>query len=909
MKVFVASRRSTWTAVAMAVAVLAGSGATAAVDTAGAAQDDLVVAVDGTTNLGPTEFTATGFLHKDAVDPKLSYALKPDSWRMGGYWGEFVDTYDRARIAGAKVMWLLSDDWHYAAQNFQPWLDWDGYERFVRWTVKRHLREFPVEWYDIQNEPEYFAPSGGSRDQLLELYLRAYKAINQAYDEYLLEGGDPDVARPKIVGPSISGFKRSPIDLPGFVDFAAKNDMRLDGISWHELCSGGPPDDCPLSPHDVGTHIDKARDMIAASGPALSNAKPMVNEYPPPGIEDVPGQIAGYIAALENHEAEQANHACWYEPSGGDTCFEPRLNSLVARDGVTTRDSYWVYKAYADMVGQRLATTVPTRATTPPTPASKPFSAYATLDSATSEIRVLLGRHETRCSSAPNLYCAPVPNSAVPAPLPLSVDVKVPWEARTVTVRRQMLARPATNYAPNTKGFAFVDQVDLPVTSGVVTVPIAAFGDGESWSLVIDAPRKKGVALPALDAPMATPPTSFCAQKTCLPTGPAGSWNPTGSIYFPLARAQTAVLPDGRVVQTGGYSHNGGQHNTRVYDPATGTWSVSATMLQTRLGHSLATLGNGQVLGMAGQAYGQVLPTAELYDPATKKWRATGNLNVGRYDHATTVLRDGRVLVAGGWTRYATFNESTPTAEIYDPATQTWTPTGALTVGRAGATASLLPDGRVLLAGGTPAPGAAVPVAEIWDPATGVWSLAPSMATPRAYHTATTLADGKVLVVGGSAPASQSDGHSEESLVTATAEIYDPALGTWTSAGSLPTGPRTRHTATPLPGGRVLIAGGDGGAGAYLASTVIYDPAKASALQPQAAWSLGEPMSTTRSLHTATPLPNGNVLVAGGDETPSTLTNAESDVDLRRYEFMRTLSSAEVYVAPQPAAPVSGPAL
>ena len=213
-------------------------------------------------------------------------------------------------------------------------------------------------------------------------------------------------------------------------------------------------------------------------------------------------------------------------------------------------------------------------------------------------------------------------------------------------------------------------------------------------------------------------------------------------------------------------------------------------------------------------------------------------------------------------------------------------------------TATLLPNGKVLVAGGYDSDGA-LASAELYDPASGTWTATGSLATARVRHTATLLPNGKVLVAGGVDSSGYSrergtlrsgerdlDGHRQPRhrtlLITrrrccptarcssqadhgnvgvlASAELYDPASGTWTATGSLTTA-RYGHTATLLPNGKVLVAGGYNGLG-YLASAELYDPASGT-------WTATGSLATARYDHTATLLPNGKVLVAGGDMATS----------------------------------------
>jgi hypothetical protein len=265
-------------------------------------------------------------------------------------------------------------------------------------------------------------------------------------------------------------------------------------------------------------------------------------------------------------------------------------------------------------------------------------------------------------------------------------------------------------------------------------------------------------------------------------------------------------------------------------------------------------LPSGKVLVAGGNGSGGRLFSAEVYDPATGVWSPTGSLAIARTCHTATLLPSGKVLVAGGYVGIAAPHSS---AEVYDPATGVWSPTGSLVTARAYHTATLLPSGKVLVAGGY---GSGDPLfsAEVYDPAMGVWSPTGSLATARTYHTATLLPSGKVLVAGGYG--------SGDPLFSA--EVYDPATGVWSPTGSLATA-RESHTATLLPSGKVMVAGSNVGIGAPLSSAEVYDPATG-------VWSPTGSLVTARAYHTATPLPSDKVLVAGGySGTGGPLSNAE----------------------------------
>ena len=331
--------------------------------------------------------------------------------------------------------------------------------------------------------------------------------------------------------------------------------------------------------------------------------------------------------------------------------------------------------------------------------------------------------------------------------------------------------------------------------------------------------------------------------------GQSGTWTATGSLNTARVQHTATLLPNGKVLVAGGTDSSGlFSASAEIYDPASGTWTATGRLNNWRFSHSATLLPNGMVLVAGG--FGSLNPppipelpphppsfnptgSAELYDPASGTWTATGNLNTARTYHTATLLANGKVLVAGGG-----FNGTTllASADLYDPASGTWTATGSLNTARTGHTATLLPDGKVLVAGGSNGEGIAS--AELYDPASGTWSATGSLGTARELHTATLLPDGKVLVAGGLGTSGN----------LASAELYDPASGIWTATGSL-NNPRFSHTATLLPNGNVLVAN---------SSAELYDPAIGT-------WTATGSLNTARSNYTATLLSNGNVLAAGGE--------------------------------------------
>jgi hypothetical protein len=279
-------------------------------------------------------------------------------------------------------------------------------------------------------------------------------------------------------------------------------------------------------------------------------------------------------------------------------------------------------------------------------------------------------------------------------------------------------------------------------------------------------------------------------------------------------------------------------------------------------------LADGRVLVTGGVDYSVLdspyLSSAEIYDPATGVWSKTGPMVKGRGGHTATLLKNGKVLIAGGC-------DNDNTAELFDPGTNAFSTLGKMAVSATcGSTATLLPNGSVLLEGGASTGVAASKLAEIYDPATGRFSRTGSMATARSDAQAVLLGDGRVLVAGG-------DQESDNEVDLNSAEIYNPATGKFTEAGYMET-PRTQFSATLLGNGSVLVAGGSN-VGQFVNSAELYEPATntfraTGSMTVARASDSDSPHTIWTTLYTS-PLADGRVLFVGGDAGPGTGGTAE----------------------------------
>ena len=319
----------------------------------------------------------------------------------------------------------------------------------------------------------------------------------------------------------------------------------------------------------------------------------------------------------------------------------------------------------------------------------------------------------------------------------------------------------------------------------------------------------------------------------------------TGEMGTTRAAHTATLLNNGKVLVAGGFNPDN-LATAELFDPTAGTFTATDTMTAGRSSHTATLLTHG-----TAATDGKVLVgdrgspniNAELFDPATGTFTATGAMTEVRTQHTATLLNNGKVLLAGG--------TADNTAELFDPATGTFALTGSMITGDiSGHAATLLNDGKVLITGGFNFDEGAFASAELYDPATGIFTATGDMTQPRANHTAILLNDGNVLITGG---------FDAQAETIATAELFDATTGTF-SPTSAPASVHTFYGATLLNDGTVLVVGGfvfpnPPGDGTVI--TEVFDPTT-NKFNPTGSLLSG------RFSHTVTLLNNGQVLVTGG---------------------------------------------
>lgn len=357
-------------------------------------------------------------------------------------------------------------------------------------------------------------------------------------------------------------------------------------------------------------------------------------------------------------------------------------------------------------------------------------------------------------------------------------------------------------------------------------------------------------------------------------------WDPGGNMTTGRIDHAATLLLDGRVLITGGVDDGGAFKSVEIYDPEQsrwtsgihfGSWSTGSGMSEERTEHSATLLQDGTVLVIGGT--GRLIVdqktavgtrdfkrTAEIYNPLTDIWSSIKNMSERRAGHTASLMKDGRILITGG--REVTDTDSGKkiaryhsSAEIYNPDTNSWSSIDSMSEERWGHDSKVLPDWKVLITGGQNQKGL-ISSSEIFDPISGEWTTAAPMKHPRAGHSSVLTNDGLVLVVGSSI----------------NTEIYNPEKDLWVSSGDL-----SQRLIQPevvvLPNGNVAIVGGFGGL-SMSKNVEIWDSDKA-------VWTVLTNMENGRMGHTATGTASGQILIVGGS-----LTTAAELLDPKESEWL-----------------------
>ena len=376
---------------------------------------------------------------------------------------------------------------------------------------------------------------------------------------------------------------------------------------------------------------------------------------------------------------------------------------------------------------------------------------------------------------------------------------------------------------------------------------------------------------PSAAAPSATPVATASATLT-IATKP--TWTLTGSMIEARSGFTATRLADGRVLIVGGWERQGDDvapielASAELYDPGTGRWSATGSMAVTRIFHTATLLPDGRVLVVGGadtagaeEAGVETLgrTSAETYDPRTGVWTATGSMATSRGGHSATLLPDGTVLVVGG--AYAD-DAGSRRAERYAPTTGRWTAMVSMGEARSGHSAVLLQEGSVLVLGGVGLGSDPIRLdsAEAYDPIRDRWTPVASPDVGAVGQGAILLADGKVLATGGGL---------EGAVIF---ELYDPDSGQWSTTTTIPE-PRRGFTLTLLANGTVLATGG--GFRRDDAVCCVPSPAARTYNPANRQWTATASMSEARYGHRAILLADGTVLVMGGTGESGDLTSAE----------------------------------
>lgn len=387
---------------------------------------------------------------------------------------------------------------------------------------------------------------------------------------------------------------------------------------------------------------------------------------------------------------------------------------------------------------------------------------------------------------------------SVQSGVPVSTPVLARATTFTLTVRRgsQQVEAHLAITASYQNRFRMLTPSPVAYTQHVAM----ALADGSA--LVMGGNTSETLNVPDTDGSHRFDPVTETVSR-----GPQLAFSAQSDLTTPVALSGGGFLLVGPGINSALHLDSG-LRATQAFDATTNTFHrVGDLAVRHDAGGTATSLDGGMVLVAGGQV--PAVSTVEKYDPVSQRWNAAASMATARRGHTATRLADGRVLIAGGFSCCDQTGETfATTAEIYDPRTDAFQPTGALLSARAFHAATLLADGRVLVTGGFTVSDDTTASAEIYDPSTGQFTQAGAMQSPRSVHSAILLTDGRVLVLGGL-------------QATAVTDIFNPQTGAWTP-GPTPA-PAVAATATLLRNGKVLVFGGQDASGFPMSAVALFE--------------------------------------------------------------------------------------
>ncbi|ABF42231.1 Ig-like, group 2 [Candidatus Koribacter versatilis Ellin345] len=472
------------------------------------------------------------------------------------------------------------------------------------------------------------------------------------------------------------------------------------------------------------------------------------------------------------------------------------------------------------------------------------------------------GTPATASSWGPNRIVVPVPAGAPAGSGPLTLRVSgVNFNLGTFKVQTisSLAVSPTSLTLPQNSVQRFVALATYSDATTQNITPAATWTSSNTSVLTVDSTglyTAVGQGQSMIQATYGATSSNFVTVNVGAP-----SFVPVGSLHDARQNHAATLLQDGTVLVTGGQGSSNGSgfpllRSAELYDPVATSFTLTGVMNQTREFHTATLLSNGKVLIAGGQTQGTGLymltATAELYDPSTSTFTPTGKLNHPRAFHTATLLSNGQVLIAGGEDE----NGPSTSAELYDPASGSFTPTNGNMTNPGGGAAVALNDGTVLFIEDASATGVNL---EVFDPATGMFTA--TIANGFAGDTAVLLSSGNVLNYG----LSIYDGESDVDIPSA--QVCNAGTKVFSAVGDLSVA-RTSSPGTRLSNGKVVVIGGFSQQAGAIGDAEVYDPTSQTFLGAGS-------LNTPRWLHTATLLNDGTVLITGGAEDAGPLSSAE----------------------------------